>query len=78
MSLSIARVHPPSLSTISDTTVNSSVVARQKNENLFFSEDYEGNFFENVYEHENKAVRVGQLGDVNHIYNFYTPPNNEG
>ena len=77
MSASIGKDHPPSLSTISETTVNSSVVARQNDGNFTFYEDFEEDMFGRVHDLDKKKVRVGQLGDVNHIYHFYTPPNNE-
>lgn len=72
----MANIRPPSISTVSDSTVNSSVVAKQNNGKMLLDDHFEDDVFKKVYELDKKKVQVDQIGDVNHIYNFYTPPNN--
>lgn len=58
------------------------VVSRQNNRSVTFIDDFDEDIDEidtdklrKLHELENKRVRVDQMGDVNHIYNFYMPPN---
>lgn len=79
----ISRVHPPSISTVSDLTINTSFAARQNHEDL--SSLVDDSILENVSDYvfgpENQVkIESGkniQVGDTYH-YNFYSPPSNEG
>lgn len=79
----ISRVHPPSISTISEATINSNAIARQANEDSSSILDGSnlGNISDIVFGPSENQVKIEsgkniQVGDTYH-YNFYTPPPNE-
>lgn len=78
----ISRVHPPSISTVSDSTINTSVAARHNYEDssLFGDGSILDQVSDYVFGPENQVkIESGQniqVGDTYH-YNFYTPPTNE-
>ena len=79
----ISKVHPPSVSTISDATIHSSAVVRQANDDSSSILDGSnlGNISDIVFGASENQVKIEsgkniQVGDTYH-YNFYTPPTNE-